>query len=365
MWVLQERQELVQLVSMNGHDPVSTSSSGACLYLWPGSPAGELAIRRALEGAFELRRSSSAWVFSGSREGVRRALEQLRSAVSEGERKGTRALLVPGCTGIGTDAIPLVRTLDELLREHLEDSAFRVLNEQRLVIHFQPIVDASFPQRVFGWEALLRIPTEEGTAESPAEVIRSARMQGLTMRLNLTIVSTAVAEAVRLGLEGLLFLNLDPAVLVESLLPAEVMEAIVMEAGMAPGRIVLELLETLAAPDEEVLKSILEPYRRVGFRIALDDLGAGHSSLNLMHMVRPDLVKLDMAMVRGLDTDRYKATLVGHLIELAHGLGAAVVVEGIETRPELEWIQAQRADYAQGWLIARPANPPALPDPSL
>ena len=350
---------------MDERERFSGLAAGACLYLWPASPAVELAVRNALEGEFALRRSSSAWVISTDRAGLTRALERLRGAVAAGERERTRALLVPECGGIGTDAIPLVRTLDELLEEHLDDSAFRVLDEGRMTIHFQPIVDAAFPRRVFGWEALLRIPTKTGAPGSPAEIIRSARRQGLTMRLNLAIVSTAAAEAVRLGLDGMLFLNLDPAVLVESLLPAEVMEALVLEAGLEPSSIVLELLETLAAPDEEVLKSILEPYRRVGFRIAIDDLGAGHSSLNLMHMVRPDLVKLDMSMVRGLDTDAYKATLVGQLIELAHSLGAAVVVEGIETRPELEWIQAQRADYAQGWLIGRPSNPPSPPDPSL
>jgi len=350
---------------MDERDLRSAVPAGACLYLWPASPAAELAIRRALEPGLPLRRSSSALVLSADDEGIRLAFERLRNAVTGNDREKTRALLIPGCTRIGTDAIPLVRTLDEMLEDHLAESAFRVLDERRMEIHFQPIVDASFPTRVFGWEALLRIPTSDGVAGSPAEVIRSARRHGLTMRLNLAIVSTAVAEAVRLGLEGKLFLNLDPAVLVESLLPAEVMEALVLEGGLEPRRIVLELLETLAAPDEEVLKSILEPYRRVGFGIAIDDLGAGHSSLNLMHMVRPDLVKLDMAMVRGLDTDRYKATLVGQLIELAHSLGAAVVVEGIETRPELEWVQAQRADYAQGWLIARPANPPTPPDPSL
>ncbi len=338
---------------------------GACLYLWPPTPAAELAIHRALEPEYTLRRSSSALVFTAGEERMRQALERLRRTVTGPDRERTRALLVPGCARIGTDAIPLVRSLDELLDEQDVDSALRVLDENRMQIHFQPIVEASFPARVFGWEALLRVATGDGRVRSPAEVIRSARKQGLTVRLNLAIISAAVAEAVRLGLDGKLFLNLDPAILVESLLPAEVMEALVLEAGLEPGRIVLELLETLAAPDEEVLKSILEPYRRVGFRIAIDDLGAGHSSLNLMHMVRPDLVKLDMAMVRGLDRDRYKATLVGQLIELAHSLGAAVIVEGIEEQAELEWVQAQRADYAQGWLIARPANPPARPNPSL
>lgn len=336
---------------------------GACLYLWPGSPARQLRILEVLGPDHQPRRASSALVISADEERLAKLLGRLRDGLNREDLSATRAMLLPGCERIGTDSIPLVRTLDELVAQRLSESAFRALQDNRLEIHFQPVAEAVRPDHPFGYEALLRIRDDEGHVQPPERVLRAAEREGLVLPLNLAIVSGATSEASRLGLGGVLLLNLDPAVLVESLLPAEVMEALVLESGVPPSRIILEIVETLAQPREEELRTILEPYRRLGFRIALDDLGAGHSSLNLLHMVRPDLVKLDMALVRGLDTDRYKSTLVRQLIDLAHSLGIPVVAEGIEDTAELEWVQAHGADYVQGWLIGRPGNPPPPPGP--
>jgi EAL domain-containing protein (putative c-di-GMP-specific phosphodiesterase class I) len=98
-------------------------------------------------------------------------------------------------------------------------------------------------------------------------------------------------------------------------------------------------------------------YRDAGFRVALDDVGAGYSSLNLLHQLRPDFVKLDMDLIRGVDGDPYKALIAGKIIEIATALGIETIAEGIETPGELEWAQTNGATYAQGFGIARPGVP--------
>lgn len=111
--------------------------------------------------------------------------------------------------------------------------------------------------------------------------------------------------------------------------------------------------------DVDHLLGILSFYRRAGFRVALDDLGAGYSSLNLLARLRPDFVKLDMELIRGIDVDPYKAVVVDKLLDLAREVGAISVVEGVETEGEWRWAEAHGADLVQGFLCARPqADPP-------
>ena len=105
----------------------------------------------------------------------------------------------------------------------------------------------------------------------------------------------------------------------------------------------------------------MEFYRGAGFRVALDDLGSGYGSLNLLSQLKPDFVKLDMKLIRDVDRDPYKAEITRKLLEMARGLGVATIVEGIETQGEWEWAHENGADYAQGYLFARPASPPPRP----
>ena len=95
--------------------------------------------------------------------------------------------------------------------------------------------------------------------------------------------------------------------------------------------------------------------------MALDDVGAGYNSLTLLTRLRPDFVKLDMELTRGVDRDRYKARVVGKLLEMARDIGARTVVEGVETDGEWVWARAHGADFVQGYLFARPATPPPVP----
>ena len=99
-------------------------------------------------------------------------------------------------------------------------------------------------------------------------------------------------------------------------------------------------------------------YRRFGIRSALDDVGAGYSSLNLMHVLRPDIIELDMELVRNVNRDLCKARIAANLLDIANVLGIDALAEGIETEGALAWVQQHGAEYVQGFLIARPTPTP-------
>ena len=92
--------------------------------------------------------------------------------------------------------------------------------------------------------------------------------------------------------------------------------------------------------------------------MALDDIGAGYSSLNLLHQLRPDFIKLDIALIRDVDRDPYKALVAQKILEIAQRLGIETIAEGVEREEEFAWVKSTGATYAQGYLFGRPAPEP-------
>ena len=119
-----------------------------------------------------------------------------------------------------------------------------------------------------------------------------------------------------------------------------------------------EFVESEEIIDHSSFLRTLDFFRQQGFRVALDDVGAGYASLNVLVHVKPDFMKLDMGLIRDVDSDLYKSRVAAKLLELAQELQVKTVVEGIETIGEWEWSREHGADYAQGYLFARPDNPP-------
>jgi EAL domain-containing protein (putative c-di-GMP-specific phosphodiesterase class I) len=129
--------------------------------------------------------------------------------------------------------------------------------------------------------------------------------------------------------------------------------------GIPYGKVVYEVTETYRADDVCGIGAPTDYCRNNGLRVALDDVGSGCSSLNLIHRLRPDFIKLDSELVRGVERDPYKAAIARRVTELAQDLGTGTVAEGVETPQEMDWARSHGATLAQGWLVAKPANPPA------
>lgn len=225
---------------------------------------------------------------------------------------------------------------------------------------YQPIVDAA--GGVFAYEALVR--GEDGSGAM--NVLRHVTEQN-RYAFDQDARAVAIYLAARLGLTrpgetALLSVNFlpnavgDPAVSIRSTLKAA--EAV----GLPTRRILFEFTEHEPI-DPGHLQAILRAYRAMGFRTAIDDFGAGYSGLSLLSRFQPDVVKLDMALIRCIDTERVKRTMVAHLVRLAADLDVKVVAEGIETVGEYETLRELGVALFQGYLFARPGFE-ALPQPA-
>nr|WP_239522584.1 EAL domain-containing protein [Geodermatophilus sabuli] len=217
----------------------------------------------------------------------------------------------------------------------------------------QPIVDLASGARV-GVEALSRFPAAWGLP--PDEVFAEAHSIGLGHRLELLALQRAAAHLDRLG--GYVAMNVSPATLLTP-------EFGVLLAGLPLPRVLLELSEHDAVQDYDALAAVLDPLRARGLRLAIDDVGAGFSSLRHIVVTAPDVIKIDRSVVTGLGTDPVLSTLVRSLVTFGHGCGATVVAEGVETAADAVALHAAGVDLGQGWFFGRPGPPEALAPPAL
>lgn len=259
--------------------------------------------------------------------------------------------------------IPKVGSLQQFITMSQSGWLVDMLTEGRLTSHFQPIVSAQDTRQVYAHEALLRGTERDGTTVSPGRMLQLAREADLLFQLDLAARTSAIREAARHRLNTPVFINFSPAAIYDPAYCLRSTATAISEAGIAPHNVVFEIIESDHTPDVHHLRGIIHFYRQAGFRVALDDLGAGYSSLNLIHQLRPDIVKLDMELIRDINEDPYKAFITLKLVEIAQKLGIQTVAEGIETPEELRWARMHGVDYVQGYLVARPQSPPSTRTP--
>ena len=220
------------------------------------------------------------------------------------------------------------------------------------LVLLQPIVDLATGTRV-GAEALSRFPA--GWGRTPDVVFAEAHGVGLGDVLELQALARAAEHLDRVC--GYVAMNVSPA----TVLTPECAELL---RRMPLDRVVLELTEHDAVEDYDRLSAALAPFRAAGLRLAIDDVGAGFSSLRHIVVTAPDVIKLDRSIASGVATDRVLSTLVGSLVTFAHGSGARVVAEGVETADDAAALRALGVDHGQGWHFGRPGPPEALAVPS-
>ena len=236
-----------------------------------------------------------------------------------------------------------------------------VLAEAELWSVYQPIV-ALADRSVVAHEALLR-GVVDGREVGGGDLFFVAEQAGWLHRLDRIGRESAIAGAAPWIGDADLFVNFDPTSIYRPQVCLASTERVLHETGIAPERLVFEVVESHAIADRGHLVSILDHYRSMGSRIAVDDVGAGLSSLSLLAAVRPDVVKLDKGLVQQLPRDGAR-TVLAAVTDLAHQLGAVVVAEGVETERLADEVTALGADLGQGWLFGRPTRPePPVEEP--
>jgi len=216
---------------------------------------------------------------------------------------------------------------------------------------FQPIVDVERRQ-VFAHEALVRGPSGEGAGS-----VLSAVDEGNRYAFDQQCRVKAIELASRLDLtasNARLSINFMPNAVYEPRACIRATLAACKTFDLPAQRIIFEFTEGEAL-DVAHLENILKTYREIGFMTAIDDFGAGHSGLNLLAKMQPDIVKIDMDLIRGIDTDRAKRVILKHLVAMLNELSVMVVCEGIETEEELKAIRDTGVTLIQGYRLARPS----------
>lgn len=237
----------------------------------------------------------------------------------------------------------------------------KLLHTGPLSVAFQPIVDLAHG-RPLGYEVLGRCGPVEGplstAAKSPALLLEVAQEHGRLLALDRRWRELAIRTIAERGdADWLFFLNVDPRVVEDPGYTPGYTLSLVRRHGLAPARFVLELTEAPSRDPKEV-ERVLVHYGRQGFKVALDDLGAGQQSLVTLLRVAPDIVKLDRDLVRSVDTDTARAHLLRALSEFARRTGILLVAEGIETAGELQAVCDAGVPLGQGFLLGRPAPEP-------
>lgn len=227
-----------------------------------------------------------------------------------------------------------------------------ILNQGRVVTHFQPIVNLRNAQ-IIGYEALSRGP--QGTElASPLALIDAAQQANCLWDLELLFRQKALESAKGLLVEQKMFINVDPNVIKDPKFQSGLTHESLVSLGIGVESIVFEITERTAIHDYEAFVKVLDHYRQQGYVIAIDDAGAGYSGLRSMHEIKPDYIKIDLDLIRDIDKDAFKQALIRAFVEALSDTHIQLIAEGIETENELKTLMVLGVSAGQGYYIGRP-----------
>ncbi|HEY0076210.1 MAG TPA: EAL domain-containing protein [Abditibacteriaceae bacterium] len=287
------------------------------------------------------------------------ALQPLAEALSATERADVRVLFQREGQLLQLQDYFAVLPLDEFMAKAQSGWLVAMLSEDRLSSVFQPIIHCQ-SQEIFAYECLMRGQVE-GKTVFPGQIIEVAKAAGLLFQMDLAARRAAITGAAQFGLQSKIFINFTPTAIYDPVNCLKSTVETVDAVGLRRDQVVFEVIESEQVSRVADLNKILDYYRQNGFQVALDDVGAGYSSLNLLARLRPDFIKLDRDLITDIHQEPVKATIAAKLLETARELGMKTVAEGIEQKEEYQWLCQHGADYAQGYLFARPASPPPIP----
>lgn len=246
--------------------------------------------------------------------------------------------------------------MQPLLNKNREISNIReIITNKRVIVHFQPVVSVS-RKMVIGVEGLIRgINTGTNEIISPAVLFNAACDEGLTLELDRICreeVIKAFRELYQKNHDRLLFINVDASIL-DKVEGSNYLRNQVNTYEINPRNIVIEINET-KVQDNTALKKFTDTYRKLGFMVAIDDVGTGFSNMDRILLIKPDMIKIDISLVRNINNDYYKQGVFKSLVNLANEIGALVIAEGAETEEEAIQILRLGGQMIQGYFFAKP-----------
>jgi diguanylate cyclase (GGDEF)-like protein/PAS domain S-box-containing protein len=357
-----------------------------------GHAAGDTVLRevsrrlqRAAGGAFLARIGGDEFIMVDSEgrnsRAVRALADRLRSALSEDILADGHVLQLDLSMGValfpadGRDATTLIANadaalyrakhdgrgsvrfftakMDQQLRERraLQHDLRSAIEHNELALHYQPQCDSN--GRVTGFEALARWHHPKRGPVPPAEFIPLAEDSGFIVELGEWVLREACREAASWGRPLQVAVNVSAVQFRRGNLQS-VVHSILLETGLAPSRLELEITEGVLIENFSRAASMLRSLKALGVRIALDDFGTGYSSLSYLQSFPLDRIKIDQSFISGLGKSEGALAIVRGVIGLAHGLGLPVLAEGVETDGQLSVLARESCDDIQGYFVGRP-----------
>ncbi len=222
-----------------------------------------------------------------------------------------------------------------------------------VAILYEPIVNLT-TREILGHEALVRGPWKS-EFHSPNQLFQIAEETGLVFELDCLCRRTALRGARGLEAGRKLFLNCLPTAIHDPAFRGDVLRQTLEDLRLRPEDMVFEISERESIDNFSIFREARDHYKELGFQIALDDTGVAYGSLEAVMELAPDFIKVDMSLVRGIDTDPPRQELLRALHAVAGKLGGQIIAEGIETSEELETLQGLGIPYGQGYLFGRAA----------
>lgn len=225
----------------------------------------------------------------------------------------------------------------------------KIIDEKNIKILFQPIVELATKNPI-GYEALTRGP--KGTfLESPINLFSLAVETNMFFELDRLCRNTSAQKAKFITKNNILFLNTDP-----SIIDTDYFKNMEFLSGttLLPSQICIEITERTSVKNFSELGSKLAYFKSMGIKTAIDDVGSGYSTLAAVAQLNPEFIKIDMSLIRNVDSDETKKNLVQVIITLAKKLNCQIIAEGIETENEYNTLLSLGVKYGQGYLFAKP-----------
>ncbi len=243
-------------------------------------------------------------------------------------------------------------------RLHLEADLRRAIEREEFIPYFQPKI--CFKTGVIaGAEALVRWQRSDGDLISPGIFIPMAEQLGLISRIGETVLRQSCHQAsqwMKAGHDCKVAVNVSPLQFEEPDFSDRVLSAL-READLPPGRLELEITETMAVADTDRVSEIMRPLRAMGVRLAIDDFGAGHSNLVTLTRLPFDVFKIDQQFVSALHSDKQAPAIVEMILAMAQTMGLESVAEGVETPSQSDFLRRRNCTLAQGYLYSKPLPP--------
>jgi len=254
------------------------------------------------------------------------------------------------------EALEVARHLREADRLLAREKLLDIILRERVVTAFQPIMRLGPDRTVLGFEALSRGPKGTGL-ERADDLFGSATEHQLLVELDRLCRRRALLSSGRIPTNAKIFVNTLPATIRDPQFRGRPLIEFLDRAQVSPDRIVIEITEKLVIENYSLFREAMAYFTDLGMSFAVDDVGSGYSGLESIARLKPTFLKIDIALIRDVHVSRVNRAICDAIIGLGHGIGAAVIGEGIQTEDEAAALLEMGVDWGQGFHLGRPDAP--------